>query len=109
MNTRHVTRINGVPVYQRVITVRELSSQLQELINRGHGDLPVFASDTRARYPLATLMPYTISGYAECLLIQPQPHLHVEVKGTGRWPASYYQIVNEEADQVRAACGAFAL
>ena len=108
MISSHVTRHDGEPVYQRILTVAELAAQLQHLVDCGQGELPVFASDTRARYPFATLVPYTISGYADCFLIQPQPHLHAELKDIGRWPASYFEHANLEADQVRAACGAFA-
>ena len=108
MTTRSVNTMNGNPVQQRILTVAEMAAQLQSMIERGQGDLPVFANDGRARYPLGTVVPYTPSGYPECLLIQPQPHLHAEVKDTKRWAASYYQQANDEADRIRATCGAFA-
>lgn len=104
----NVNMMNGKQIQQRILTVSEFAAQLQSMIEQGQGDLPVFASDVRARYPMATVVPYTTSGYPECLLIQPQPHLHAEVKGTKRWPSTYFQHVNEEADQIRASCGAFA-
>jgi hypothetical protein len=108
MTTRNVNMLNGSPVQARILTVDELAAILQTMRERGQGALPVFASDARARYPLATMVTYTPSGYPECLLIRPQPHLHAEVRDTSAKCASYFADANAEADRVREACGAFA-
>jgi hypothetical protein len=104
----NISVIDGKPVTRPVITVAELAAQLQSMIADGHGNLPVFASDGRGRYPFQTFVPLNRAGYHDCLLIQPQPHLHVEEKPVGLKPEGYFREVNEEADGVRKACGAFA-
>lgn len=106
------TRVNldtrtGLPAQQRILTVVELAAQLQDMIDRGQGNLPVFASDGRACYPFSTVVPYTPSGYPECLLVKPAPHLHAGPASTGRADADYVACINADADRVRAACGAF--
>lgn len=109
MTTTRVSMFHDVPVQQRILTVAEFAGQLQKMIESGQGGLPVFTSDGRAMYPMETVVPLTASGYHECLLIKPQPHLHAEVKDMGmNCHASYFEHVNAEADRIRAACGAFA-
>ncbi len=97
----------GLPVQHRILTVAELAAQLQDMIERGQGDLPVFSSDGRACYPFSTVVPYTPSGYPECLLIKPQAHLHAEVTEKKRASTLYFEKINEDADRIRASCGAF--
>jgi hypothetical protein len=106
-----ITRLNtkdGKPVQTRVLTVAEFAAQLQAMIEQGQGDLPVFASDVRARYPFSMTVPLTASLYPDCLLIQPQPHLHAAPRQLRNKGDSYIETVNSEADCIRESCGAFA-
>ena len=105
---KHVNMMDGQPVQTRILTVAELAAQLQSMIERGQGELPVFSSDGRACYPFGTMVPYTKSGYPDCMLIKPHPHLHAATDPKARHSESYFAEVNAEADRIRASCGAFA-
>jgi hypothetical protein len=106
--TKRINMMDGKPVQARILTVAELATQLQTMIERGQGELPVFSSDGRARYPFGIVVPFTKSGYADCMLIKPQPHLHAATTPKARHAESYFNEVNAEADRTRSACGAFA-
>ena len=108
MSIRNINTVNGAPVQASILTVAELAEHLKALIQRGQGDLPVFSSDGRASFPFEMVVPYTPSGYPECLLVKPQPHLHAEARDLFDRPASYFDHINAEADRIREVCGAFA-
>lgn len=97
----------GQPVQKRILTVAELAAQLQDMILRGQGDLPVFTSDGRGSFLFETVVPYTPAGYPDCLLIKPQAHLHAEVRDFPRHSTDYFERINAEADRIREVCGAF--
>ena len=104
---KRLNTINGKPVQAKVLTITELAAQLQTMIEKGQGDLPVFASDGRASYPFSTVVTCSASQYADCLLLQPQPHLHAEPRDLRGKGDDYVNNVNAEADRIREVCGAF--
>jgi hypothetical protein len=92
----------GGPIRLGFITVAELHKMLGDMIERGHGHLPVVASDQRAYYPLQLHVPYNSTGYAIALSIQPRADARFVEDGDR--PREW----NREADEIEARCGAFA-
>lgn len=90
-------------------TVAELHAQLQSMIDRGLGNVPVCATDCRARYPFQAYTVRNLSGYTDALLIYVRPDAHFAPKSPLpiNWGAGRINEWNEEADRVKAACGAF--
>lgn len=90
------------PIRMGFITIADLHKILGEMIEQGHGHLPVTASDKRANYPIEVHVPYNSTGYAEAFQIQPRPDARfIE---DGERPKAW----NREADEIAARCGAFA-
>lgn len=91
-------------------TVAELHAQLQTLMDRGLGDVPVVATDCRARYPFQAYTVLNQSGYTDALLIRVRPDAHFAPKSPLplNWSARRTADWNAEADRVKSACGAFA-
>lgn len=92
------------------ITVRELHAQLQSLIDQGKGDVPVCATDCRARYPFQAYTVLNQSGYTDALLIYVRPDAHFAQRNPLplNWGASRVDEWNAEADTIKGRCGAFA-
>ncbi|EIH9821658.1 hypothetical protein RA06_001064 [Escherichia coli] len=93
-----------------VMTVAELHSQLQQLVDEGLGDIPVCATDLRARYPFKAFTVLSTAGYTEALLINVRPDAHFSRKEPqpANWGKNRVAEWNSDADAVRQSCGAFA-
>ncbi|MFX2609456.1 hypothetical protein [Enterobacter mori] len=93
-----------------IMTVAELHAQLQQLVDEGHGDIPVCASDLRARYPFKAYTVLSTAGYTEALLINVLPDAHFSRKEPlpANWGQNRVAEWNSDADAVRQSCGAFA-
>jgi hypothetical protein len=94
----------------KAYTVRELHAQLQSLMDAGKGDVAVCATDCRARYPFQAYTVLNQSGYTDALLIYVRPDAHFAQPEPlpMNWGASRVAYWNEEADTIKARCGAFA-
>lgn len=97
------------------MTVQQLHAQLQSLMDRGLGNLPVVATDCRARYPFQAYTVSNQSGYTDALLIYVRPDAHFVSRGEApasaladrEWLEYRAHTWNAEADETKAACGAF--
>jgi hypothetical protein len=91
-------------------TVAELHAQLQALIDQGKGDLPVCATDCRARYPFQAYTVLNPSGYTDALLIYVRPDAHFAQRHPlpRNWSENRVAEWNAEADTIKQRCGAFA-
>lgn len=91
-------------------TVAELHAQLQALIDQGKGDVPVCATDCRARYPFQAYTVLNQSGYTDALLIYVRPDAHFAQRAPLplNWSESRVAEWNTEADTIKQRCGAFA-
>lgn len=98
-----------VPVQLPVVTVAQMAAYFAELAAVPNcADLPVYASDGRACYPLQWMTQYSPSGYRSAVLIQPRPDCHLQPVPRFEGDTSPRQVeLNAEADRIRAACGAF--
>lgn len=94
----------------KTMTVAELHAQLQALLDDGKGDLPVCATDCRARYPFQAYTVLDQSGYADALLIYVRPDAHFAQPDPLplNWGPSRVQEWNSHADAIKERCGAFA-
>lgn len=92
------------------VTVAELHAQLQALIEQGKGELPVCATDCRARYPFQAYTVLNQSGYTDALLIYVRPDAHFAQRDPLpiNWHPSRVREWNAEADTIKESCGAFA-
>lgn len=92
------------------VTVAELHAQLQALIEQGKGELPVCATDCRARYPFQAYTVLNQSGYTDALLIYVRPDAHFAQRDPLpiNWGPSRVREWNAEADTIKQRCGAFA-
>lgn len=92
------------------VTVRELHAQLQALIDQGKGDIPVCATDCRARYPFQAYTVLNQSGYTDALLIYVRPDAHFAERAPlpMNWHPNRVSRWNDEADEIKSRCGAFA-
>ena len=90
-------------------TVAELHAQLQALIDKGEGTLPVCATDCRGRYPFQAYTVLNQSGYTDALLIYVRPDAHFEQRDPLpiNWGPNQVHGWNEEADTIKRRCGAF--
>lgn len=93
-----------------VITVAQLHAQLQSLMDRGMGNLPVCATDCRAFYPFQAYTTLNPSGYTDALLINVRPDARfcAPANPPVGWNLGRIEEWNHEADAVAARCGAFA-
>ncbi len=93
----------------KTITVGELHAQLGHLVERGLQDLPVCATDGRARYPFTAYTVVNPSGYVDALLINVRPDAHFAQRDPlpVNWSESRVAAWNEIADEVKRRCGAF--
>ncbi|EDC3150127.1 hypothetical protein HZM05_002802 [Salmonella enterica] len=93
-----------------VMTVAELHTQLQQLVDDGFGDIPVCATDLRARYPFQAYTVLNPAGYTDALLINVRPDAHFTRKEPlpVNWGNNRVADWNTNADAVRQACGTFA-
>lgn len=57
----------------KAMTVAQLHAQLQQLVDRGEGDVPVCATDCVARYPFTAYSVLNAAGYVDALLIPVRP------------------------------------
>ena len=91
-------------------TVAELHAQLQTLVDRGLGNIPVCATDCRARYPFQAYTVLCPSGYTDTLLIYVRPDAHFAQRSPLpiNWGSARVADWNAEADAIKARCGAFA-
>ncbi len=91
-------------------TVAELHSQLQALIDQGKGDVPVCATDCRARYPFQAYTVLNQSGHTDALLIYVRHDAHFAQRDPlpHNWSESRVAEWNAEADTTKQGCGAFA-
>lgn len=99
-----------MPIELRTITVAELHRQLGELIAQGYSDLPICATDCRARYPFQACTVLDASGNLDALLLYVRPDARFaqrEPLPIG-WGPERVAGWNQEADQVVATSGAFA-
>lgn len=94
----------------KTMTVADLHAQLQALLDDGKGDLPVCATDCRARYPFQAYTVLNQSGYTDALLICVRPDAHFAQRDPLplNWGTSRVQEWNSEADAIKERCGAFA-
>lgn len=83
-------------------TVAELHAQLQALIDKGEGSLPVCATDCRGRYPFQAYTVLNQSGYTDALLIYVRPDAHFEQRDPLpiNWGPNQVHGWNEEADTI---------
>lgn len=91
-------------------TVRDLHAQLQAMMDLGQGDIPVCATDCRARYPFQAYAVNGPSGYTDALLIHVRPDAHfaqLNPLPLNWWPSRVAEW-NREADEIKGRCGAFA-
>ncbi|EGC7113047.1 hypothetical protein H9T43_002222 [Salmonella enterica] len=93
-----------------VMTVAELHAQLQKLIEDGLGDVPVCATDLRARYPLQAYSVLSESGYTDAFLINVRPDAHFKRSEPlpPNWGENRLVEWNSNADAIRQSCGPFA-
>lgn len=93
----------------KTITVGELHAQLAHLVEQGMQDLPVCATDCRARYPFSAYTVLNPSGYVDALLIYVRPDAHFAQRDPlpRNWGPSRVAEWNEIADEVKRRCGAF--
>lgn len=98
-----------VPVQLKAPTVAELARYFAELAAVPNcANLPVYASDGRACYPLEWMTTYSPSGYRDAVIVKPRPDCHLLPVPRFDGDTSPRQVeLNAEADRVRAACGAF--
>lgn len=94
----------------RSITVAELHAQLANLVANGHGNLPVCATDCRARYPFQIYTVPNPSGFLDALLVYVRPDAHFAQREPlpTNWGPDRVTHWNEAADEIKRRCGAFA-
>lgn len=94
----------------KTYTFADLHAQLQALIDRGLGNVPVCATDCRARYPFEAYTVLDQSGYTDALLIYVRPDAHFAERDPLpiNWGSDRVATWNQEADSIKARCGAFA-
>lgn len=94
----------------KTITVGELHAQLAHLIDQGLQDLPVCATDCRARYPFTAYTVLNPSGYVDALLICPRPDAYFAQRDPlpVNWSPTRVTEWNEIAQEVKRRRGAFA-
>ena len=99
-----------VTIELKTMTVADLHAQLQALIDAGKGNVPVCATDARARYPFQAYTVLNQSGYTDALLIYVRPDAHFAERDPLplNWGPHRVQKWNDEADATKASCGAFA-
>lgn len=87
----------------KTMTVAELHAQLQALVDKGQGDLPVCATDCVARYPFQAYTVLNQSGYTDALLIYVRPDAHFAQRDPQprNWSADRVAAWNAAADEVR--------
>lgn len=93
----------------KTITVGELHAQLVDLVQRGLQDLPVCATDCRARYPFQAYTVQNPSGYTDALLIYVRPDAHFAQREPlpPNWSPDRVAQWNLIADETKRRCGAF--
>lgn len=89
----------------KTMTVADLHAQLQALIDDGKGDLPVCATDCRARYPFQAYTVLNSSGYPDALLIYVRPDAHFAQRDPLplNWGPGRVAKWNDEADAIKGA------
>lgn len=94
----------------KVMTVGDLHAQLSELIKHGLQDLPVCATDCRARYPFQAFTVLNPSGYVDALLISVRTDAHFAQPDPLPMNWSPHRVYgwSAVADEVKQRCGAFA-
>lgn len=94
----------------KTYTVAEVHAQLQALIDAGHGDVPVCATDCRGRYPFQAYTVLSPSGYTDAFLISVRPDAHFAPRYPLplNWGPNRVAEWNAQADRVKLGCGAFA-
>ncbi len=94
----------------KTYTVAELHAQLQTMIDRGLGSIPVCATDCRARYPFEAYTVLDHSGNTDALLIYVRPDAHFAQRNPLpiNWAPNRVAEWNHEADSIKTRCGAFA-
>lgn len=98
-----------MPIELPSVTVAELHAQLQYLVNRGLGDVPVVATDCRGRYPFQAYTVLDGSGYTDALLLYVRPDAHFAQRAPlpMNWGSNRIDEWNAQADDVKSTCGAF--
>jgi hypothetical protein len=93
----------------RTQTVGELHALTQSLLDQGLRDLPVCATDCRARYPFEAYTVLNQSGSTDALLIYVRPDAHFASRDPlpVNWGPDRVAGWNREADTIKLGCGAF--
>jgi hypothetical protein len=94
------------------MTIKELHSMLQGLVDAGQGAKPVVITDCRADYPFQAYTVDNQSGYMDKLMIYARPDARFAERpyDLRTFNASADQVNgwNEGADLIASRCGAFA-
>ena len=100
-----------MPIEIKTMTVADLHAQLQALMDQGLGNVPVCATDCRARYPFQAYTVLNASGYTDAMLIYVRPDAHFAQRDPlpPNWGPRRVAEWNQEADAVKQRCGAFAI
>ena len=87
----------------KTMTVADLHAQLQALMDAGHGDVPVCATDAAARFPFQMYPVRNTSGYVDALLIRVRPDAHFAQRDPlpPNWSQSRVLRWNDEADAIK--------
>lgn len=107
--------VQGVPpvdvsrVALPVLTVGELHQQLQALVDQGLSQIPVCATDLRARYPFTAYTVLTQAGYTDALLLNVRPDAMFQERQPLplNWAADRIQQWNAESARVLKGGGVF--
>jgi hypothetical protein len=93
----------------KTYTVGEMVAQLGHLVEQGLPDLPVCATDGRARYPFQAYTVLSPAGYRDAVLLYVRPDAHFAQPQPlpVHWAHDRVAGWNEIADEVKRRCGAF--